>query len=68
VDITRLPGLWRTRSSQPYSRLSPSGDLQRCADELELAWHQHAHDAFDPGCRFCNWERQHNDTYPEAES
>lgn len=62
MDITALPDLWRDQALP-----SEHGQtLERCADELELAWHQHAHDgAFEPGCRFCDWEREHNDTYPE---
>ena len=70
MDITRLPDKWRQQAdSQP---VISSNDvdirltLRQCADELELAWHQHAHDGeFEPGCRFCDWEREHDDSYPE---
>jgi hypothetical protein len=70
MDITQLPGRWRRKAdSQP---MISSNDvdirltLRQCADELELAYHQHAHDTeFYSGCRFCDWEQEHNDNYPE---
>ena len=70
-DIARLPEKWRAEANSWFPVSSNDIDirltLKRCADELELAYHQHAHDgAFDPGCRFCDWEREHNDNYPEG--
>lgn len=68
-DITGLPGKWRQQAAR-QPRISP-GDvdirftLRQCANELELAWHQHAHGSFRTECRFCDWEREHNDNYPE---
>ena len=74
MDIVRLPQSWRLIASECESRpvdtitLAYASGLLRCADQLELAWHQHAHDgAFEDGCRFCDWEREHNDNYPEEE-
>lgn len=69
-DIVRLPDKWRQKADrQP---VISSGDvdirvtLRRCADELELAYHQADHNAaFEQGCRFCDWEREHNDNHPE---
>ena len=70
MDITRLPAWWRRQADQQSHVSSNDVDirvtLRQCADELELAYHQHAHDAeFYDGCRFCDWERKHEDTYPE---
>lgn len=71
MDITILPDEWRKEAARQPQVSSNDVDirltLRRCADELELAWHQHAHDgAFESGCRFCDWEREHNDNYPEG--
>lgn len=70
MDITRLPEWWRQQAAR-QSRVSSNDvdirmTLQQCARELELAWHQHAHDAaFEQGCMFCDWEREHEEAYPE---
>lgn len=71
MDITWLPDKWR-RQAAAQPRLS-SNDvdirvmLRQCADELELAYHQHAHDSeFHSGCRFCDWEQEHDDNYPDV--
>lgn len=71
MDITGLPRYWRTKAAAQPRISSNDVDirltLQACADELELAWHQHAHDdEFKQDCRFCDWERVHNDLYPEG--
>jgi hypothetical protein len=70
MDIVRLPAEWRQQADRQPRISSNDVDiratLRQCADDLELAYHQHAHDgAFEPGCRFCDWEREHNDNYPE---
>ena len=65
MDITRLPGKWR--GMVKFTDVAKGEVLTKCADELELAWHQHAHDGeWSQGCRFCDWEREHNDSYPET--
>jgi hypothetical protein len=73
MDIVSLPGKWRREaaSQQPVTssaaRLHIRLTLRRCADELELANHQDRHDSeFRDGCRFCDWEREHNDHYPDG--
>ena len=70
MDITALPAKWRRQAARQPRLSSNDVDirltLMRCADEQELAWHQYAHDsAFSDGCRFCDWEQEHNDNYPE---
>jgi hypothetical protein len=69
MDIARLPDKWRKQAANQPRVSSNDVDirftLQQCANELELAYHQHAHDGeFESGCRFCDWECEHNDNYP----
>lgn len=70
MDITTLPGKWRAEADRQPPVSSNDVDirltLRRCADELELAYHQDRHDSeFHSGCRFCDWEQEHEDNYPE---
>lgn len=69
MDIARLPNLWRTQAADFESLDDRTANVfSRCADDLDLAFHQYAHDGeFQQGCRFCDWEREHNDNYPEPE-
>ena len=63
-DLSRLADKWR--GLVKFKDVAKGEVLTRCADELELAYHQDRHDAeFYPDCRFCDWERVHNDNYPE---
>jgi hypothetical protein len=71
MDITMLARKWRAEAEQagrPPGQWPGAPDvLNTCADELELAYHQDRHDAeFHSGCRFCDWEREHNDNYPDG--
>jgi len=71
MDIVSLPAKWR-REAAVQPRISSNDvdirfTLTRCADELELAYHQDRHDGeFHKGCRFCDWEREHNEHYPDG--
>lgn len=71
MDISGLPRHWRAKAANQPRISSNDVDirltLKGCADDLELAWHQHAHDGeFESGCRFCDWERVNADHYPEG--
>jgi hypothetical protein len=56
MDITRLADHWRGIAK--FRTVEAKGVLLSCADELEQAWHDHAHDAaWEDGCRICDIER-----------
>ncbi len=66
MDISRLAAQWRRDAAHQRS-VQLAELLERCAEELELAYHQDRHDAeFYDGCRFCDWELEHQQDYPEG--
>lgn len=58
-DIVGLPAAWRRRAKQEREYFHLVADtLEECAEALEEAWHDHAHDAeFHRGCKFCDRDR-----------
>ena len=65
MDITQLPAHWRGQVK--FTDVAKGEVLTRCADELELAYHQDRRAGeFREGCRFCDWEREHNEHYPDG--
>jgi mRNA-degrading endonuclease YafQ of YafQ-DinJ toxin-antitoxin module len=58
--MQELIARWRRRAPQEeeYFRLV-ADTLEECADELEQAWHDHAHDGeWRQDCRICKQEME----------
>ena len=65
ADIVRLIDKWRRQSADsgfPSSYAAARREtLRDCAEELELAWHEHAHDGeWDQNCLVCQREMAAN--------
>lgn len=59
MDISRLPAHWRGMIK--FVDVAKGETLNKCADQLEQAWHEYAHDGAwetDGSCRHCDNERK----------
>lgn len=52
TDITGLAAHWR--GTAKFHTIEAAKVLRQCADEVEQAWHDHAHDGeWRRGCKIC---------------
>lgn len=57
IDITHLPDHWRGIAK--YNTQEAAEIYRKCADALELSWHEHAHDGeWRDNCKICRIERE----------
>jgi hypothetical protein len=65
MEIPRLA--WHWRGLAKFTDVAKAEVLRKCADEVERAWHDHAHDGAretDGSCRICDAEMRAEELGP----
>lgn len=58
TDIARLADSFRQQATE-YSSECKQSAYNHCAEQVEQAWHDHAHDGeWDPACPLCQKEQE----------